>query len=73
MKFVNNGFNILKGNGSTLIIEQMWKKSLIHFDINVEFKIITCVLMTYGKCKMQLLSNDFNMLKVDSLTHVPCG
>jgi hypothetical protein len=42
MKFVNNGLNILKGNGSILIIEQMWKKLLIHSDINVEFKIITC-------------------------------
>ncbi len=31
------------------------------------------VSITYGKCKMQLLSNGFNMLKVDSSTHVPCG
>jgi hypothetical protein len=72
MQFVNNGFNILKVNGSTFIIEKIWKKSLIHSNINVKFKIVTCVLMNYGKCKMQLLSNDFNMLKVDSSTHVPC-
>jgi len=52
MKFVNNGLNILKRNGSTLIIEHLWKKSLIHSNINVEFKIITCVLITYGKCKI---------------------
>jgi len=26
MQFMNNDFNILKVNGSTLIIEEMWKK-----------------------------------------------
>ncbi len=35
--FVNNGFNILKMNSSTLIIEKMWKKLLIHYNINVRF------------------------------------
>jgi hypothetical protein len=55
MQFVNNDFSILKVNGSTLIIENMWKKSQIHFDINVGFKIVTYVLINYGKCKMQLL------------------
>jgi hypothetical protein len=35
MKFLDNGFTILKMNGSTLIIEDMWKKSLIHSNINV--------------------------------------
>ncbi len=69
---MNNGFNMLKVNGSTLIIEEMWKKLLIHSNINVGIKIVTCVLINYGKCKMQLLSNGFNMLKVDSSTHVPC-
>ncbi len=34
--------------------------------------IVTCVLIDYGKCKMQLLSNGFNMLKIDSSTHVSC-
>jgi hypothetical protein len=57
-------------NGSTLIIEKIWKKSLIHFNINVGLKIVACVLVDYGKCKMQLLSNGFNMLKVDGSTHV---
>jgi hypothetical protein len=56
---VNNEFNILKMNGSThvhmLIIEEMWKKSLIHFNINVGFCNVTCVLINFGKCKMQLL------------------
>jgi len=72
MQFGNNGFNILKVNGSILIIKNMWKKSLIPSNINVGFKIVTCVLIKYGKCKMQFLSNGFNMLKVDNSTHVPC-
>jgi len=73
MKFVSNGFNILKMNGSTLIIEEMWKKSLINSNLNEGFLIITCVLVYYSiKCKKNLLSNGFNMLKIDGSTHVPC-
>jgi hypothetical protein len=41
MQFVNNNFNILKVNGLThvhiLVIEEMWKKSLIRYNINVKF------------------------------------
>jgi len=38
MEFVNNGFNMLKVNGSTLIIEDICKKnSWLHFNINVGF------------------------------------
>jgi hypothetical protein len=41
MQFVNNNFNILKMNGlihvHMLIIEKMWKKLLIHSNINVGF------------------------------------
>jgi hypothetical protein len=59
-------------NNSPLIIEEMWKKSSIHSNINVRFKIVTYVLIKYGKCKMQLLSNEFNMLKIDSSIHVWC-
>jgi hypothetical protein len=55
MQFVSNDFNILKVNGSTLIIEEMWKKSLIHSNMNMEFLIVTCILINYGKCKMQFL------------------
>jgi hypothetical protein len=51
MQFVNNGFNILKVNGSTLIIEEIWKKSLMQSNINVKFKIVKFVLINYGKCK----------------------
>ncbi len=71
-QFVNTDFNVLKVNGSTLIIEKMWRKSLINSNINVGFLIGTTVLINYGKCKMTLLSNGFNMLKFDSSTHVPC-
>ncbi len=52
MQFVSNGFNILKVNGSILIIDKMWKKSLIHSNVNVEFKILACVLINYDKYKM---------------------
>jgi hypothetical protein len=54
-----------------MTIEMMKKKSLIHSNINVRFQIIACVLINYGKCKMQLFNNSFNMLKIDGSTHVP--
>ncbi len=73
---MSNDFNILKLNSSTSIIEDKIKVSPIHSNINaninVGFKIVTCVLINYGKCKIQFLSNGFNMLKVDNSTHVPC-
>jgi len=77
MQLMNNGFNIFKVNGLTqvhmLIIEKMWKKSIIHSNINVVgSRIISCVLINHDKCKMELMSNDFNMLKVDGSTYVPC-
>ncbi len=34
-------------------------------------KNFTCVLINYGKCKMQTLNNGFTLLKVDGSTHVP--
>jgi hypothetical protein len=42
MYFVSNGFNMLKVNDSTLIIENMWKKSLIYSNIYVGFLIVAC-------------------------------
>jgi hypothetical protein len=48
------------------------KKSSIYSNINVGFLIVTFVLINYGKCKIQLLSNGCNMLKVNGSTHVPC-
>ncbi len=39
----------------------------------IGFLIVKYVLINYGtKCKIQLPSNDFSMLKVDGSTHVPC-
>jgi hypothetical protein len=67
MQLVSNIFNKLKVNGLThvhmLITEEMWKFSLICFNINVGFEIVICVLINYGKCKMQFISNGFIMLK----------
>jgi hypothetical protein len=54
-------------------LEEMWKNPLIHSNINVGFRIVTCVLINYSKCKMKLLYNGFNMLKIDGSIHVPCG
>ncbi len=35
--FMSNDLNILKLNGSTMIIEEIWKKPLIYSNINVGF------------------------------------
>jgi hypothetical protein len=29
-------------------------------------------VLNYGKCKMQPMNNDFNMLTIDGSIHVPC-
>jgi hypothetical protein len=34
--------------------------------------VFNILKVNYGKCKMQLLSNGFNMLKVDGSIHVSC-
>jgi hypothetical protein len=56
MQHVNNRRNAFKVNDSIhvqmLIIEKMWKNSLIHSNINLHFEIIICVLINYGKYKM---------------------
>jgi hypothetical protein len=59
---------MLKVNGSILIIEKMWKKIINSFQYKCGVKNITCVIINYGMCKMQLLNNGFNMLKVDGST-----
>jgi hypothetical protein len=72
---VSNGFNILKVNGSThvqMLNRRDVKKSLIHSNINMGLKIVTCGLINCDKCKIQLLSNGFNMLKVNGSIHAPC-
>jgi hypothetical protein len=61
MQFMSDSFNVLNVNGlihvHMMIIEEMWKKLVIYSNINVGFLIVTCVLINYGKCKMQLISN----------------
>ncbi len=66
---MNNGLYI-KNEWFNFNNWEMWKKTLINYNINVRFKIVTCVLISYGKCKMQFLNNGFNMLKVDSWRNV---
>jgi len=73
MQFVNNGLNIYFKN--EWFNFDNWKdvKKITNFsNINVGFLIVTCVLIDDGKCKMQLLNNGFNMLKIHSSTHVSC-
>ncbi len=72
MQFASNNFNTLKMNDSTLINWKDVKKPLINSNINAWFKIVTRVFINYGNYKMQLLSNAFNVLKIDRSTHVPC-
>jgi hypothetical protein len=47
MQQLNNGFKKFKVDDSIdvkmLIVQKMWKKSLIHPNINVGFKIIICI------------------------------
>jgi hypothetical protein len=66
MQLGNNGFNTFKMNDSThvqmLIAQKMWDFA----------QITACVLLNYDKCKMQPMSNGFNMIQVYNSIHVPC-
>ncbi len=68
---MNSGFNKLKVDDSThvkmLIIQEMWKFSLNHSSIITKYWV-AYVLVYYNKCKMQFVSNDFNILKVNGST-----
>ncbi len=70
---MNSGFNKLKVNGWThvkmLIVQEMWKASLNHLSIITKYWV-AYVLFYYNKCKMQFVSNGFNILKVNGSTHV---
>jgi hypothetical protein len=72
--FVNNEFNTLKMDYSTpvqmLIIQKMWKNSLIYSSINVNHSIVMCVSIYINKCNMQHLNNGFNNFKIDGSSHV---
>ncbi len=36
------------------------------------FKLLHVFLIYHGKCNIKILNNGFNMLEVDSSTHVSC-
>jgi hypothetical protein len=43
----------------------------VHNSKNVRYlQIIACVLLNYDKCKMQPISNGFNMIQMYNTTHV---
>jgi hypothetical protein len=71
MQCLNSGFNKLKVNDSThvkmMIVEEMRKISLNHLSIIAKY-LVTCVLLFFNKCKMQFLTNSFNILKVNGST-----
>ncbi len=68
MQCLNNGFNKLKVNDSThvkmMIVQEMKNISLNHSSIIAKY-LVACVLVFYNKCKMQFLTNNFNILKVN--------
>ncbi len=68
MQHLNSGFNKFKVDDlihiKMLIIQEMWKHSLNHSNIITKYWV-TCVLVYYNKWKMQFVSNDFNILKVN--------
>jgi len=73
MQLMNNGFNTFKMNDSThvkmLIVQKMWKISLNHSNIIAKHWVASVSIYS-NKWKMQLVNNGFNILKVNSLTHV---
>ncbi len=68
---MNNGLNKLKVDNlidvKMLIVQKLWKHSPNHSSIIIKYWV-ACVLVYYNKCKMQFMSNDFNILKVNGLT-----
>jgi len=50
-----------------LVVQEMWKHSLNHSNIIVKYWI-ACVIIYYNKCKIKFVSNDFNILKLNSST-----
>ncbi len=71
MQCLNSGFNKLKVNDSIhvkiLIVQKMWKFSLNHSSIITKYWVV-CVLVYYDKCKIQFVSNGFNILKMNGST-----
>jgi len=73
MQFVNNGFNVFKVNDSThvkmLVVQKMWKNSLNYSNL-ITKHWVACVSIYSNKCKMQLMNNGFNILKMNVLSHI---
>jgi len=73
MQHLNNDLNKFKMDDSThvkmLIVQKMWENSLNHSRIIAKHWVAR-VSIYFNKCKMQLVSNNFNILKVNGLTHV---
>jgi len=65
--------NVFKKDDSThvkiLIVQKMWKNSINHLR-TIAKHWVALVLIYFIKCKMQLVSNNFNILKVNGLTYV---
>jgi len=64
MQCFNNGFNKFKMDDLThvnmLMIQEMWKNSLNCSSIIIKYWI-TYFSIYYNKCKMQFVSNGFNI------------
>jgi hypothetical protein len=62
----SNGFKTFKMNDSThvqmLKVQKMW-----HL-----YKLLHVFSLNYDKCKMQPISNGFNMTQMYNSTNVPC-
>jgi hypothetical protein len=67
MQHLNNGFNKFKTDDSShvnmLIVQEMCSNSLKHPNI-IAKHWVTYGLVHFSKCKMQLVSNGFNILNV---------
>jgi hypothetical protein len=73
MQHLNNDFNNFKMDDSThvkmLIVQKVWKNLLDHWSIFAKHWI-TCISIYFNECKMQLVNNGYNILKVNGLTHI---
>ncbi len=67
MKIVSNGFNTFKMNDSThvqmLIIQEIFKNSLICSNINVRHQVVMCFSIYISKWNMQHSNDGFNNSK----------
>jgi len=52
-----------------LIVLKTWKNSINHFNI-IAKHWVACVSIYCNRCKLQLVSNNFNTLKINGSIHV---